>query len=144
MSEKKRDPFMGLDRQLLTGRRDPVQQSQDPQPKISQASEPPLSQETKSVNTHDSNQDSVISPDHLITIQAIRRAVRARGNEQSIHRLTNEEKRALKELVYNYDVEGTRTSENEITRIAINYLIVDHKQRGKDSVLAQVLAAINE
>lgn len=144
MSEKKRDPFMGLDRQLLTGRRDPVQQSQDPQPKTSQASEPALSQETKSVNTHNSNQDSVISPDHLITIQAIRRAVRARGNEQSIHRFTNEEKRALKELVYNYDVEGIRTSENEITRIAINYLIADHKQRGKDSVLAQVLAAINE
>lgn len=76
--------------------------------------------------------------------RTVRKAVRERGNEQSIYRLTRDEKRALKDLVYNYGVTGTKTSENEIVRIAINHLISDHKQRGDESVLAQVLAAMNE
>lgn len=144
MAEKKRDPFMGLDRQLLTGRRESVPQPQEIPPLSPQADELLSPGLTKTASDHDSKINSTLSQTHPTMVQAIRKAVRARGNEQSIHRLTREEKRALKELVYNYDVEGTKTSENEITRIAINYLITDHKQRGQESVLAQVLAAINE
>jgi len=144
VAEKKRDPFMGLDRQLLTGRRETVPPPQEPQPASPPPSEPALLQDNEIASDHDSTHDLILSQLQPDMVKTIRKAVRVRGNEQSIHRLTREEKRALKELVYNYDVAGTKTSENEITRIAINYLIIDHKQRGQESVLAQVLTAMNE
>jgi len=146
VSEKKRDPFMGLDRQLLAGRRESVQPPQDPPPPPTAIPvvEQTTSKDSKIERYHDSTSDTDQSPTPASTIRAVRKAVRERGNEQSIYRLTKEEKRALKDLVYNYGVAGTKTSENEIVRIAINHLISDHKQRGDESVLAHVLAAMNE
>ena len=138
---------MGLDRQLLAGRREPAQPLPDappvsmPPPVVIPATEQATTKDSTIERYHDSNN---AAPVVLSMTRTVRKAVRERGNEQSIYRLTREEKRALKDLVYTYGVAGTKTSENEIVRIAINYLLSDHKQRGDESVLAQVLAAMNE
>ena len=43
-----------------------------------------------------------------------------------------------------YKGQGIRTSENEITRIAINYLVENYKQDGENSILARVIERLNE
>jgi len=148
MEDNKPDPFSGLDRMLLNPKRQQppsATQTADRQPV------PPKKERTRSTNPaskKDSDHDSKIASYQDSTldsmIDGVRKAVRVRGNEQSIHRLSREEKRAVKDLVYEYDKDGVRTSENEVTRIALNWLIVDHKERGEESILARVLSAMND
>jgi hypothetical protein len=79
---------------------------------------------------------------HASMIASIRKVVRQQGQHVSFTRLTPEEKQQLAEIVFAYKRQGIRTSENEINRIAINYLLADYQARGKDSLLALVLAAL--
>jgi hypothetical protein len=76
------------------------------------------------------------------TIDAIRRAVKVAGKEVSFVRLTAEEKAQLADIVYTYKRQGKKTTENEINRIAVNYMIADYKANGERSVLARVIAAL--
>ena len=76
------------------------------------------------------------------TIDAIRRAVKVAGKEVSFVRLTAEEKAQLADIVYTYKRGGKKTTENEINRIAVNYMIADYKTNGERSVLARVIAAL--
>ena len=48
----------------------------------------------------------------------------------------------LADIEYTYKRQGIRTSENEITRIAINYFIEDYRKNGEQSLLAKVLKRI--
>ncbi len=73
------------------------------------------------------------------TIQTVRKAVKEIGKEAATHRFTVQEKNALAELIYLYRQQGIKTTENEIARIALNYLIADYRQSGKESILEQVL-----
>lgn len=75
-------------------------------------------------------------------IETIRKTVKQPGREVSFVRLTAAEKGQLADIVYTYKRQGLKTSENEINRIAVNYLIDDYHQHGEQSVLAQVLAAL--
>lgn len=77
------------------------------------------------------------------TLETVRRRVRALGKEAATYRFTQDEKRTLAEIVYAYKGQGIRTSENEITRIALNYLIEEYQQNRATSILAQVLALLN-
>ncbi len=74
----------------------------------------------------------------------VRKAVKEFGKEAATHRFTQAEKKALNELVYTYRQQGMRTSENEITRIAINYLLHDHQVNGQNSILHKSLQSLNE
>jgi hypothetical protein len=76
-------------------------------------------------------------------IETIRKTVKSLGNKVSFTRLTPEEKGRLADIVYTYKRQGIKTSENEINRIAINFLIEDFQTHGEDSVLAQVIEALN-
>jgi hypothetical protein len=76
-------------------------------------------------------------------IESIRKTVKSLGNKVSFTRLTPEEKGRLADIVYTYKRQGIKTSENEINRIAINFLIEDFHTHGEDSVLAQVIEALN-
>jgi hypothetical protein len=87
---------------------------------------------------------AVVAPDTASTLAEIRRALTQPGKVAATYRFTKEEKRALRELVYTYGGAGVHTSENEITRIAVNWLLEDHRRRGQDSVLAQVLGKPEE
>ncbi len=92
-----------------------------------------------------SSNHATMQPDnHDDVIEYIRQAVKQTGKEAGTYRITREEKKALLEICYSYRLGGVRTSENEITRIAINYLIHDHKSNSKDSILERVMEAIHQ
>jgi hypothetical protein len=77
-------------------------------------------------------------------IEIIRKAVKDVGKDSATYRFTPEEKKALLELSFSYKMQGYKTSENELTRIAINFLLEDHKQSGQNSILRRVLDALNK
>jgi hypothetical protein len=75
-------------------------------------------------------------------IETIRKTVKTAGKDVSFMRLTAHEKAQLADIVYIYKRQGKKTSENEINRIAVNFLLEDYKENGAASVLAQVLEAL--
>ncbi len=75
--------------------------------------------------------------------EVIRQAVRQVGKEAATHRFTQTEKQALRDIEYAYQSRGIRTSENEITRIAVNHLVEDYQEKGEESILAKVLERLN-
>lgn len=99
----------------------------------------PRHQDTK----HGIKRDTMPPRYHDTIVETVRRAVREFGKEAATHRFTQGEKKALADLIYTYKQRGTKTSENEITRIAINYLISDYQENGENSILHKVLEALN-
>lgn len=77
-------------------------------------------------------------------VETVRKAVKQVGKEAATHRFTIDEKRAIADIVYTYGRQGYRTSENEIARIAINWLVQDYQRNGPESVLEQVCKALRE
>jgi hypothetical protein len=76
-------------------------------------------------------------------LETTRKAVKQFGKEAATHRFTLSEKKALKAIEREYSEQGIRTSENEITRIAINYMLEDYQVNRKKSIVAQVLELLN-
>lgn len=76
-------------------------------------------------------------------VETIRKMVKDLGKEVSFVRLTLEEKNKLTDIVYTYKRRGVKTSENEINRIAINFLLEDYKAHGQESLLSKVITALN-
>lgn len=109
------------------------------------------SQSTNEVISHvDDNPDkpaitqaSTLTNQDAENIERIRKVVKAIGKEVTYVRLLPEEKEKLGDIVYAYKRLGIKTSENEIGRIAINFLTQDYEAHGENSVLAKVLAALN-
>jgi hypothetical protein len=103
---------------------------------------------TKPPSNHDtttpSNHDTKPSWLQNASIELIRKTVKEVGKEAATHRFTVAEKRAIKKIVFDYENSGLITSENEITRIAVNFILDDFHQNGKDSLLDKVLQALNE
>ena len=99
-----------------------------------------------------SNRDTMTSRNHAITtsrhhdaiIEFIRKSVKVVGKEPSTHRLTPEEKKAITDIIYAYKGNGIKTSENEIARIAINFVVNDYRANGENSILHKVIRALNE
>lgn len=87
--------------------------------------------------------DTTVSRYHETTIELVRRAVKEFGKEAATHRFTPEEKKAIADVIYAYKGRGIRTSENEITRIAVNFLLNDYQENGENSVLDRILKALN-
>lgn len=83
------------------------------------------------------------TPSHVDVVETIRKNVKRLGKESTVYRFTPEEKSALADIVYTYKRNGVRTSENEVIRIAMNWLLEDYRIDGKSSVLAQVLDKLN-
>ena len=46
-------------------------------------------------------------------------------------------------VVYTYKQQDVKTSENEITRIGVNFIIRDYQENGESSLLHRVLMALN-
>ena len=97
----------------------------------------------KQVLMHASNHASMDASTQEAIVELIRKAVKDVGKESATYRFTPEEKKALLELTFTYKVQGCKTSENELTRIAINFILEDHKQNGRNSILDKVLQALN-
>jgi hypothetical protein len=92
----------------------------------------------------DSQPASMLSRYHASLIEALRKAVKFVGKEAFFGRFTPEEKRLLADAAYAYKRRGFKTSENEITRIAVNFILQDQQANGENSILEQVLKALNE
>jgi hypothetical protein len=81
---------------------------------------------------------------HDTIVEHIRAAVKQFGKEAATHRFTSDEKKAIAEVIYNYGRDGIKTSENEISRIGVNFLVEDYKVNGEKSILNKVLKALNQ
>ena len=88
--------------------------------------------------------DTTVARYHDTIIGLVRKAVKEFGKEAATHRFTMEEKQAVADLIYTYKSQGIRTSENEIARIAINFIVEDFKENGKNSVLDKAIRALND
>jgi len=91
-----------------------------------------------------SNHDTMQSFINEAIVGLVRKAVKEFGKEAATHRFTEIEKKEIADLIYTYKNRGIKTSENEITRIAVNYIIEDYKENGENSVLHKILKALNE
>ena len=109
----------------------------------SPASMPPHKQDNEIAVDENRQHDSMLASYQASMIEPIRKALKSQGKEVSFVRLTEDEKTALADIVYTYRRQKVKTSENEINRIAINFLIRDYEEHGEGSILAQVIAAIN-
>ena len=89
------------------------------------------------------NHDTTIPPLDEGLLELARKAVKQIGKEAATHRFTLEEKQMLADIEYTYRRQGIRTSENEITRIAVNYFAQDYRKNGESSVLARILKRLN-
>jgi hypothetical protein len=75
-------------------------------------------------------------------VAAIRKVVRTTGKEVSYVRLTAGEKAELSDIVYAFKKRGKKTTENEINRIAVNFLLEDYRVNGATSILAKVIDSL--
>ncbi len=80
---------------------------------------------------------------HDTIIESVRKAVKEFGKEAATHRFTTAEKKAIADIIYSYKNRGIRTNENQIARIAVNFIINDHRENGENSVLDKTLRALN-
>ena len=90
------------------------------------------------------HRDTTIPRCHDAAIEQIRKAVKEVGKEAATHRFTAQEKRAIADILYTYKGQGIQTSENEVTRIAINFIIDDYRENGENSILGRALRALND
>ena len=91
-----------------------------------------------------SNQESMQPEIHGVVIDLVRKAVKEIGKEAATHRFTITEKKELADLIYTYKNRGIKTTENEIARISVNFIVEDYKVNGENSVLHKLLKALNE
>ena len=103
------------------------------------ATKPPRNRDTTIPRYH----DTTVSRYHDTIIELVRKAVKELGKEAATHRFALEEKKAIADIIYAYKNRDIRTSENEITRIAVNFLINDYRENGENSVLDRALKALN-
>src|SRR5712691_862480 len=93
--------------------------------------------------TQPRNHGTMTPQDKDSIFEVVRRSVKQIGKEAATHRFTLEEKNLLADIEYTYKRQGIRTSENEITRIAINYFIEEYRQNGEQSILGKILKLLN-
>ena len=105
---------------------------------------PPRQQESENPRHHAPSEYARGGTMTPAMLKPLRQAVRQIGKEASTYRFTREEKDKLAETIYAQGRAGIRTCENEIVRIAVNWLIADQQARGESSVLAQALKALRE
>lgn len=103
----------------------------------------PRHSQRKNLVSQASHPASTLASEHDIMLEEIRKVVKVQGKEVSYVRLTLAEKNQLADIIYSHKRQGIRTTETEISRIAINYLVEDYKMNGKTSILARLLERLN-
>src|SRR5512132_934159 len=148
MVDNPTNPFAGLDKALL---RSTKQSPPPPLQKRPQRPEKPQKNDTMIPRHHDTtvstmqprNQDTTAPQADGDILDVVRKAVKQIGKEAATHRFTLDEKNLLADIEYTYKRRGIRTSENEITSIAINYFIEDYRKNGESSLLATITKRLN-
>ena len=158
----KPSPFTGLDKALLRPAKSPAvspapdeaamhpAQSETPISPVESGTQPPPRATTTPRKRGDTtprktsgNHDTTVSRYHATMIATIRAAVRVVGKEAATYRFSPDEKATVSDIIYAYKRRGVRTSENEISRIALNFIFQDYEENGEQSILAKVLDALN-
>src|SRR5690606_1925798 len=103
----------------------------------------PSNRDTTIPRHHDTSRDTVTPRYHDATVEVVRKAVKEFGKEAATHRFTLKEKKAVADIIYAYKGRSVKTSENEIARIAINFVINDYEENSENSILHKVLDALN-
>src|SRR5688572_12647533 len=113
-----------------------------------QRSEQSSNRDTTTPSNHDTTvsryQETMTPQIHGVLIEQIRKAVKEFGKEAATHRFTVAEKKEIADLIYTYKNSGIKTSENEIARVAVNFVVEDYKVNGENSVLHKILKALRE
>jgi hypothetical protein len=149
MADKTASPFAGLDKALLrsTKQSSPPPPQKDVEQETAKAPKPdttiPRHHDTAVSSMPPRNQDTTVAHSQDDILDVVRKAVRQIGKEAATHRFTLDEKNSLADIEYTYRRQGIRTSENEVTRIAINYFIEDYRTHGDSSLLAKILKRLN-
>ena len=116
-------------------------------------SQPPKQSEETEPKADQRQKTGTIAPSHRGTnapmyqssmVQTIRQAVRQAGKEAANYRFSDDEKQALNDIKHAYKRRKINTSDNQIARIGINFLVEDYRQNGGASLLAQVLEELNK
>ena len=105
---------------------------------------PPVAKRSSDRGTMTPRNHETMLPGYYDTIvELVRKAVKEFGKEAATHRFSTAEKKAIADIIYSYKNHGVRTSENQIARIAVNFIINDHRENGENSVLDKALRALN-
>jgi hypothetical protein len=131
------------DLDLIYGTKSQTVSPPEEKPKEEQKAAQPRKEVTKKAIKKDSKPASTLARNQDSMIETIRKTVKSLGTKVSFTRVTPEEKARVEDIVYTYKRQGVKTSENEINRIAMNLLIEDFAKNGKESVLTQVIEALN-
>jgi hypothetical protein len=152
MADKPSSPFAGLDKALLRSTQHeapspPASPARPTQPKTRRASPTtPKADRSPQASTRSSQlaspSASTLASYHPELVETIRKTVKVPGKEVSFIRLTPEEKGQIADIVYTYKRQGRKTTENEINRIAVNFIVEDYRANGSASILARVLDAL--
>lgn len=95
------------------------------------------------IESHTERKHAIMTPRyHDSMIATIAKSVREVGKEVCTYRLTQKEKTALVEIIYHFRMRTSRLSENEIARIAINFLIEDFKADKNTCMLSSIVEAM--
>jgi predicted DsbA family dithiol-disulfide isomerase len=131
------------DLDLIYGTKPKTVSPSEEKPKEEQKTPRPSKETPKKAIKKESKYASTLASTHTSIVETIRKTVKSLGTKVSFTRVTPEEKARLADIIYTYKRQGVKTSENEINRIAMNFLIEDFHNNGKESVLAQVIEALN-
>ena len=131
------------DLDLIYGTKPKTVSPSEEKPKEEQQASGTNKESTKKAIKNESYRASTLARKQNSMIETIRKTVKSLGTKVSFTRITPEEKARLAGIIYTYKRQGVKTSENEINRIAMNLLIEDFHKNGEESVLAQVIAALN-
>ena len=119
--------------------------TQAPQQRPSGDTVTPRLHETMKPSKHASNREPAIAISEEI-VAAVRQELRQPGHRQATYRMTAKEKKGLKDLRLKYfdDERGLITSDNEMVRAAVNFVLKDFEENKGKSFLARVLEALNQ
>jgi hypothetical protein len=131
------------DLDLIYGTKPQTVSPSEEKPKKEQKASLTSKESTKKDIKKESYHASTLARKQDSMIETIRKTVKSLGTKVSFTRVTPEEKARLADIIYTYKRQGVKTSENEINRIAMNFLIEDFHKNGKESVLAQVIEVLN-
>lgn len=99
-------------------------------------------QASKQAQTRDGTSASMRASYHPDVVEEIRRLIKVTGREVTYVRLTGTEKEQLADTLYTLKKQGKRTTENEISRIAVNFILQDYQANGDASILSRVIDAL--
>jgi hypothetical protein len=85
-------------------------------------------------------QVTTVSHTHDTVISSINESILMVGKEAATYRLTLNEKRKLAEIIYTLKMKNLRVTENEIIRIALNFILCDYSMNKTNSILKRIIS----